>query len=150
MAELNEYVVRAHELHHDGEVLLTGAILLLTARQAAPLLDIEAIARRATGAAAIRLAAMKSGSCQPGASKEQGCIDPIATPFGSRGRQPKQLAAHSLGGRDCLKPRIVTLAAVHTVRMRSVDAEKCKAPTQCPRLRLCLLLGQQGRRWSGS
>ena len=43
MAELNEYVVRAHELHHDGEVLLTGAILLLTARQAAPLLAIEAI-----------------------------------------------------------------------------------------------------------
>ena len=52
MSELNEYVVRAHELHHDGEVLLTGAILLLTARQAAPLLDIEAIARRATEGAA--------------------------------------------------------------------------------------------------
>lgn len=53
MAELNEYVVRAHELHHDGEVLLTGAILLLTARQAAPLLAIEAIEAKPAGAVPI-------------------------------------------------------------------------------------------------
>lgn len=53
MAELNEYVVRARELHHDGEVLLTGAILLLTARQAAPLLAIEAIEAKPAGAVPI-------------------------------------------------------------------------------------------------
>ena len=52
MAELNEYVVRARELHHDHEVYMVGSIILLTARQAAPLLDIEAVARRATEGAA--------------------------------------------------------------------------------------------------
>lgn len=64
MAELNEYVVRAHELHHDGEVLLTGAILLLTARQAAPLLAIEAIEPKPAGADAAGLNLTAAGATE--------------------------------------------------------------------------------------